>query len=365
MTRRSQLPARPVAAAGVVALRRDAVLLVRRGNEPSRGQWSFPGGSIHPGETAREAARREAREETGLDLRVLDVVGIYDGIYPGSDDRPGFHYCVANFLAVPTDETEPRARSDATDACWAPLGDLDAYGITDPVRSTLARALGRHRQLVPADARACPRVEGLYVITDEALAPGRSHLDITRAAVVGGARIVQLRDKSRDTGELVRLTRELLAITRPAGASLIVNDRVDVALAAGADGVHLGTSDMAVADARRLLGPLPLVGYSPETAQQARASARDGADYLGVGDLYGTATKPDAGEPVGLGHLTALGAASGLPVVGIGGITRERIPAVLAAGAAGVAVVSAVVRAPDMEAAVRALCRAFPDAESH
>lgn len=201
------------------------------------------------------------------------------------------------------------------------------------------------------------------MITDATLVPGRSHLGITRAAVAGGARIVQLRDKNRDTGELVQIAREMLAVTRPAGAALIVNDRVDVVLASGADGVHLGTSDMAVADARRLLGPLALVGYSPETARQARAAAREGADYLGVGDLYGTATKADAGVPVGLGHLIELREASGLPVIGIGGITRDRISAVLAAGAAGVAMVSAVVRSPDMEAAVRELRQAFPCAE--
>lgn len=358
----SHLPDRPAAAAGVVALRGNTVLLVRRGNEPARGQWSFPGGSIHPGETARDAARREALEETGLHLRVLDVVGVYDGIYPGTGGRPGFHYCVANFLAVSTDEAEPLASSDATDVCWAPLEGIESYGITGAMNTTLARALARLRELTPADQSVFrPGVQGLYVITDEALSPGRSHVDITRAAVAGGARVIQLRDKRRNTGELVRLARELLAITRPAGATLIINDRVDVTLASGADGVHLGTSDMSVADARRLLGPLPLLGYSPETAAQARAAARDGADYLGVGDLYGTTTKTDAGAPVGLGHLAELRAASGLPVIGIGGITRERIPAVLSAGAAGVAVISAVIRAPDMEGAVRELRRSFPD----
>src|SRR5947208_16633806 len=110
---------RPVAGAAVIALRGDEVLLVRRGREPRRGDWSLPGGSIEPGETARQAAAREALEETGLRLIVRDVVDVFDALFPAADGRPGFHYCVADFLAEPEDASaEPCAGDDALDARW-------------------------------------------------------------------------------------------------------------------------------------------------------------------------------------------------------------------------------------------------------
>ena len=354
-------PVRPVAAAAVVALNGNAVLLVRRGKAPSHGRWSFPGGSIEPGETAWEAARREAREETGLELRVLDVVEVYDAIFPSPDGERGFHYVVADYLAVPTDDREPQPLTDVSEARWVPLSEVEAYEITDAMRQVLARAVEQYGRQFPEGQRARPRVEGLYVITDATLVPGRTHLDICRAAVSGGARVVQLRDKQRETGALVDLARQMLAVTRPAGAVLIINDRVDVALAAGADGVHLGVDDMAVVDARRVLGPEALIGYSPATTEQARQAAADGADYLGVGDLYGTRSKGDAGTPVGPARVTELRQLTGLPIIGIGGITLERVPEVMAADAAGIAVISAVAAAPDMEAAARQLASLIAD----
>jgi len=199
------LPPPPVAAAGVVALDGNSVLLVRRDKDPAREQWSFPGGSIHPGERTADAARREAEEETGLRLRILDVIGIYDGIYSGSGQQPGFHYCVANFLATAEDGREPRAQSNVSDARWVPLDQTDCYTISDAMRTTLAHAVELHRQLTDSGARRAVRVEGLYVITGEHREQRRSHLDVTRGAVAGGARLVQLREKHRDTGELVRI----------------------------------------------------------------------------------------------------------------------------------------------------------------
>ncbi|MBI5442616.1 MAG: thiamine phosphate synthase [Deltaproteobacteria bacterium] len=201
------------------------------------------------------------------------------------------------------------------------------------------------------------RIRGLYVITDEELVPGRTHRLIAQAAVAGGARIVQLRDKRRSTDELTALARELLQITRPAGALLIVNDRVEVAAAAGADGVHLGVGDASPSEARALLGPGAAIGFSPETEEQALAARDAGTDYLGVGAIYGTGTKPDAGPPVGTARISRLRVLTGLPIVAIGGITAERVPEVMAAGASAVAVISAVVAAPDPEAEARRLCR--------
>lgn len=346
---------RPVAAVATVVLRAGAVLLVKRGKEPDLGRWAFPGGSIEPGETAREAALREVREETGVRVRVLDLVDVWDSLHPATPDSPGFHYCIAEFLAVPEEATTPRAQSDAQDARWVRLGEVSELGVSAAMKRILSRALELYRARFPEGRWDRPDVRGLYVVSDDTWVPGRTHVDVAAAAVAGGARVIQLRDKRKGTAELVGLARRLLSVTRPAGALLIVNDRVDVAMAAGADGVHLGVADLPVRDARRLLGPLPLIGFSPETDAQALEAAEAGADYLGVGPLFATSTKGDAGPPVGALRVARLRAHCELPVVGIGGITAERVGDVLAAGATGVAVASAVAAAPNMVAATREL----------
>jgi thiamine-phosphate diphosphorylase len=142
------------------------------------------------------------------------------------------------------------------------------------------------------------------------------------------------------------------------GALLIINDRVDIALAAGADGVHLGVDDLPVAAARRLLGPDAVIGYSPETDADRLAAERDGANYLGVGPVYVTSSKPDAGAAIGLDGLARVVRATALPVVGIGGITIERAADVLWTGAVGVAVVGAIWHALEPRAATAQLVEA-------
>jgi thiamine-phosphate pyrophosphorylase len=356
----------PVAGAAVVCLKGDAVLLVQRGREPNRGRWSFPGGKIEAGETARRAAEREALEETGLRVRVLDVVDVYDAIFPPH------HFCVADYLAEPVDEAIPVPQSDVADARWVPFGDVDRYELTEAMRRVLERArwLRSVRAGAPPsigmDAASLPagigdrsalggRIRGLYVITDDRLVPGRSHVEIARAALEGGAGIVQLRDKRRDAGELLPIAREIRGMCRAAGALFLVNDRVDLAAASGADGVHLGQTDLPVREARELLGPEKLIGISVENAGQTAAAEDEGADYLGVGAIYGSGTKADAGAAVGPGQIARLRRVSSLPIVAIGGITLERIPEVRAAGADAVAVISSVAAAPDPAAAARTL----------
>jgi len=195
----------------------------------------------------------------------------------------------------------------------------------------------------------------VYVITDAGRSRGRSHLEIVEAAVRGGATAVQLRMKDEPARVIVETARAAVAACRAATVTLIVNDRVDAALAAGADGVHVGQDDLPAAAARALLGPGPLLGVSAATREEAAAAERDGADYLGVGAIYATATKADAGAPVGLGRIAEIRTASTLPLVGIGGITLENAAAVVRAGAAGVAVITAVTLADDMVAATRRL----------
>ena len=174
------------------------------------------------------------------------------------------------------------------------------------------------------------------------------------AALAGGVTTVQLRAKGLTDRQLLLAAQALHARCQAAGALFIVNDRVDIALAAGADGVHLGVDDLPVADARRLLGPHAVIGYSPENDADRLAAEQAGADYLGVGPVYGTSTKSDAGAAIGLDGLARVVRATTLPVVGIGGVTLANAPDVLCAGAAGVAVVGAIWHAPDPEAAARA-----------
>jgi len=196
---------------------------------------------------------------------------------------------------------------------------------------------------------------GLYLVTDERLSRGRSTAEIVRAAIRGGVDAVQLRGKDLPIREQLAIGRALRTITREAGVLFIVNDRVDLALALDADGVHVGQDDLTADVVRRLVGPGRIVGVSAATIAEAQAARDDGADYIGVGPIWGTATKADAGEAVGPGLIATLKGAVELPMVGIGGINAGNAAEVIAAGGDGVAVVSAIVSAADPEAAARDL----------
>ena len=196
----------------------------------------------------------------------------------------------------------------------------------------------------------------LYVVLDPALARGRSVVEIARHAIAGGATMLQLRDKHSTDRAVLAAATEIAHHCRTAHIPFIMNDRVDIAWASGADGVHLGHDDLPPALARKLLGERAVIGMSAGSEAELKAALPGQPDYLGVGPMYATRTKSDAGAPVGPAMMRTLRqAAPGIPLVGIGGITRENAAAVLAAGADGIAVVSAVVAARDVEAATRAL----------
>jgi thiamine-phosphate pyrophosphorylase len=199
-----------------------------------------------------------------------------------------------------------------------------------------------------------PRFD-LYVISDATHSSGRSHVEIARAALAGGADALQLRDKTAAAQNLCAAATEIQPMARKVGAVFVVNDRVDVALLTGADGAHVGPDDLPAREARRLLARPAILGVSAGTLEEAKKAVRDGADYLGVGPIFPTRTKPDAGEAIGIDRLAAIVKAVSIPVVGIGGIDHENVAAVIAAGAAGAAVVAAVVGAADMAVAARAL----------
>lgn len=197
----------------------------------------------------------------------------------------------------------------------------------------------------------------LYLVTDRTLSLGRTTVEIVGQAVKGGITCVQLREKHCDTREFIeeaRAVHQLLAAMVPR-IPLIINDRLDVALAVGAEGVHLGQKDMALADARRLAGDQLIIGISAESVTDAVRAEQQGADYIGISPVYATPTKTDTAAPLGLTGVQAIRAAVSLPLVGIGGIGPDNAAAVIQAGADGIAVVSAIVSAPCPQTAARHL----------
>ncbi|MFP9192066.1 thiamine phosphate synthase [Natronosalvus vescus] len=199
-----------------------------------------------------------------------------------------------------------------------------------------------------------------YLVTQESISTGRSTLEIVEAALEGGIDVVQLREKEMSAHDRYELGRTLRDRTRAAGVPLIVNDRVDLALAIDADGVHVGQSDLPVPVARELLGSDRIVGCSASTVAEARRTEADGADYLGVGAVYGTSSKDVDPDEDGIGpqRIATITDAVSIPVVGIGGITAENARAVREAGAAGVAVISEITTADDPKTATERLRRA-------
>lgn len=198
----------------------------------------------------------------------------------------------------------------------------------------------------------------LYVILDRAVARGRDLGDLLEAILAGGCRMVQLREKEWPAGRLWPLAERLRERCREAGVTFIVNDRVDLAVALGADGVHLGQEDLPPARARALLRPGMILGLSTHSVEQARAARAAGADYVAVGSMFPTATKADF-ELVGPDLIRTLRGEMPMPLIGIGGITSENVAEVVRAGADGVAVISAVGAAADPQRATRRLVEAI------
>jgi thiamine-phosphate pyrophosphorylase len=199
----------------------------------------------------------------------------------------------------------------------------------------------------------------LIVITDPDCGTGRNLIEVVNAALAAGAPAIQLRDKNAGSRDLLDLARRLREETTRAGALLFMNDRVDVAIAAGADGAHLGDDDLPIEAARRITPPGFILGSSVDSDSEAQAAQRAGADYLGVGPIYRTYTKGDAGDAVGPERIAEISVAVDLPVIGIGGIEAANAHAVIRAGGAGVAVVSAIMRARDPAAATGELLAAM------
>ncbi|MDS0219771.1 thiamine phosphate synthase [Haloarcula sp. S1AR25-5A] len=198
----------------------------------------------------------------------------------------------------------------------------------------------------------------VYLVTQASLSAGRSTDEIVAAAIEGGVGVVQLREKDRTARERYEIGRKIRKLTRESGVTFVVNDRVDLAQALDADGVHLGDDDLSVSVARDLLGDDALIGRSVSTVDDAREAAAAGADYLGVGAVFATGSKDDIDDEehaVGTDRVAAIAEAVDIPFVGIGGITAENATEVVEAGADGVAVITAITKADDPAAATAEL----------
>ena len=195
----------------------------------------------------------------------------------------------------------------------------------------------------------------LYAITDRKMLGDVSEVEAARLCFEGGADVVQLRMKDTDGGEMLEKAKAIQEIAQQYCKFFIVNDRLDIAVLAGADGVHLGQTDIPVQEARRLVGDEMIIGVSVSTVEEAVKAVDDGADYIGVGSIFNTSTKPDADQGIGLDTLMDICQAVDVPVVAIGGINKGNIRDVIRAGADGAAVVSAIMAKPDIKAAAHEL----------
>lgn len=203
---------------------------------------------------------------------------------------------------------------------------------------------------MPASASKHPYL--LYLVTDRDLSLGRPLMEVVAAAVQGGVTCVQLREKNCTGREFLQQAIQLKSLLAPLKVPLIINDRVDIALAVDADGVHLGQHDLPLADARRLLGPERLIGISAETVQDALEAEQNGADYIGISPVFSTPTKTDTAQALGLAGIRKIRQQTSIPLVAIGGISNANAAQVIQAGANGIAVVSAIMSAtaPDQAA---------------
>lgn len=189
----------------------------------------------------------------------------------------------------------------------------------------------------------------LYVITGEQFHPQRNYLEVIEESILGGADIIQLREKNKTKKELLQMARELKELTSKYNVTFIVNDHIDIALAVDADGIHLGQDDLPLEEARKIMGPAKIIGISTHALAEALEAESKGADYIGVGPVFETKSKVDVVDPVGLEYVRAVTEQISIPYVAIGGIKLHNLDSVLEAGATRICVISAIVGAENVQ----------------
>ena len=207
-----------------------------------------------------------------------------------------------------------------------------------------------------------PKALSLYLCTDRILALGRPLLEAVEAAIDGGVTMIQLREKDAGSREFYDIALAVHELTGRRGVPLVINDRLDIALAVDAEGLHIGQSDLPLEAVRKVAGKRLFVGVSAGTLEEALGAEKEGADYLGVGAVFPTGSKADAGEAIGTEKFRAICDAVKIPVVGIGGISPTNAASVLQCSAAGIAVISAILSQPDIKAAAENLRRSMEPA---
>lgn len=279
-------------------------------------------------------------------------------VYPGGGYQPGLPAAALTLgqglrlAAVAQDSLAARRGMDGLAELAAETG-----AALDGALAELAAELGAALRREKADA-----IRGLYVIIDPEVTGGREPLAIAQAAIRGGARMLQLRDKRRDKGEILPLARELQELCQVNDALLIVNDQVDLAAAVGSGGVHIGQTDLPVAEARRVLAPEQVLGRSNREIDLLIESQEMGADHVAFGAIYATTTKPGGRGPQGPARLREARAVTKVPLVAIGGINADNVGPVVEAGADAVCVTAAVGLAAEPEAAAGRLVEAIRQA---
>lgn len=320
------------ATAAVLFNDKDEILLVRRSVEPKRGHWCLPGGYVELFETPEQACLREVKEETGLDTEILRWEGNIFG------DSLLYKSIIVMGYSLTNPKGTPRPGDDCDDVRYFKITNMPRLAFRSH-RQVFQSAIKNRQQPDPASAMPhfqpkLPKLFGAYVITSG------DHVDIAQKACEGGARILQYRDKTANRNEMLHIARQIRQITRKHNTLFIVNDYIDIALLAEADGVHLGQDDIAIEDARKITPPGFIIGMSTHSLEQAEDAARRGADYIGSGPVFATPTKEHY-VPIGVETLEKVLHAVDLPVVAIGGLNLTNLDRLKALGAKNVAMVRA------------------------
>ncbi len=323
------------ATAAVVMNDAGEVLLVKRKVEPKIGHWCLPGGFVELHEDPEDAALRELKEETGLDGEIDQWAGNVISRSPVYKSVLILGYSIKNARG------QLLAGDDCSDAAYFKPGTKSMPRIAfRSHRKVLKNVLTRKaitgagwKRTVPMDL-SDPGCFGAYVITSG------NHLEMAERACKAGARVLQYRDKQASRGEMLTMARRIRRLTAESDTLFIVNDYIDIALLAGADGVHLGQDDIPISEAREITPPGFVIGISTHSLEQALEAEKQGADYIGSGPVFATPTKEDY-IPIGPDTVKQVLRSVRIPVVTIGGLNLENLPRLREAGAKNVAMVRA------------------------
>jgi thiamine-phosphate pyrophosphorylase len=317
------------ATAAVVLNQQGDVLLVRRNIEPQKGNWCLPGGFVELAEKPQDCCLRELKEETNLTGEIDRPAGVF------LSNNPIYKSVLVIGYSIKNVSGKMRAGDDSDEVRYFPVQNRPtmAFRSHESILNNVLQARGGSEAPSPP-VRENFGLWGAYVITSG------DHIELARQACLGGARILQYREKEASRKEMMKVAREIRSVTRSTGTLFIVNDFVDLALLCQADGVHLGQDDIAIGEARRLLPPGFIIGRSTHSLEQALQAQQEGADYIGIGPVFATPTKKNY-PPIGLEVVKAVARRVTIPIVAIGGLDPDNIGQLSSAGISNVAMVRA------------------------